>query len=128
MTELLTNDWFRVVAEDGFVRVTRSPNAAPTPSQMAALYDEMTMAMRRAGARRLLVDLSAGPPGRNDPEFERASEKWRETLAKDFERVAIVVRTAVGRLHVQRLGREVGRAPAVFMDETEALAYVRRAP
>ncbi|MGZ3443798.1 MAG: hypothetical protein ACXVDD_29965 [Polyangia bacterium] len=125
MSELLTNDWFRLVADDGFLRITRSSAPPPSPAQMAALYDELTVALRKAGARRLLLDLRAGPTGRNDPEFERSSEKWRETLAKDFERVAILVRTAVGKLHIQRLGREVGRAPAVFMDEAEALAFVR---
>ena len=125
MSELLTNEWFRLVADDGFVRVTRLHSPPPSPAQMAALYAELTLAMRRAGARRLLLDLRAGPPGRNDAEFERASEKWRESLAHDLERVAILVRTAVGKLHVQRLGREVGSAPAIFMDEAEAVAHLR---
>jgi hypothetical protein len=125
MSELLANDWFRLVADDGFVRVTRSNAPPPTPAQMAALYAELSAAMRRTGARRILLDLRGGPPGRNDPEFERASEKWRATLASDFERIAILVRTAVGKLHIQRLGREVGRAPAIFMDEAEAVAFVR---
>jgi hypothetical protein len=92
---------------------------------MAAAYAELTVAMRRSGAKKVLVDLRAGPPGRNDPEFERASEDWRKSLAGNLDRVAILVRTAVGKLHIQRLGREVGRAPAIFMDEAEALAFLR---
>ncbi|MCU1281432.1 MAG: hypothetical protein JWM53_4978, partial [bacterium] len=39
--------------------------------------------------------------------------------------IAILVRTAVGKLHVQRLGKEVGRAPAIFLDEAEAIAHLR---
>ncbi len=39
------------------------------------------------------------------------------------ERVARV-RTAVGELYIQRLGREVGRAPALFMNEAEAIAFL----
>lgn len=125
MAELLSNQWWRLEVDDGIARVTRSPAPPPAPAQMAAAYAELTVAMRRSGVKKVLVDLRGGPPGRNDPEFERASEDWRKSLAGNLDRVAILVRTAVGKLHVQRLGREVGRAPAIFMDEAEALAFLR---
>ena len=125
MPELLSNQWWRLEADDGIARVTRSPAPPPAPAEMAAAYAELTVAMRRSGAKKVLVDLRGGPPGRNDPEFERASEDWRKSLAGNLDRVAILVRTAVGKLHIQRLGREVGRAPAIFMDEAEALAFLR---
>jgi hypothetical protein len=125
MAELLSNQWWRLDVDDGVARVTRSPAPPPAPAEMAAAYAELTVAMRRSGAKKVLVDLRGGPPGRNDPEFERASEDWRKSLAGNLDRVAILVRTAVGKLHVQRLGREIGRAPAVFMDEAEALAFLR---
>jgi hypothetical protein len=124
MTELLANEWFCVDVADGFTRVTRSANPPPSASEMAALYASMRAVLRRAGTRRLLLDLRGGPPGRNDPEFERASEQWRRALTTDFERVAILVRTAVGKLHIQRLGREIGREPSIFMDEAEALKFL----
>jgi hypothetical protein len=92
----------------------------------AHLADFFHVNARTFGARRILVDLRGGPPGRNDPDFERATEAWRRQLATELERVAILVRTAAGKLHVQRLGREVGRAPGVFMDEAEAVAWLRR--
>jgi hypothetical protein len=91
---------------------------------MARMWRELGAALRAAGARRLLLDLRAGPPGRNDPEFERAGEAWRRQIAADFDRVAVLVRTAVGKLHVQRLAREVGKEPAIFMSEAEALAFL----
>ena len=125
MPELLSNQWWSLVVDDGVARVTRTPAPPPAPAEMAAAYAELTVAMRRSGAKRVLVDLRGGPPGRNDPEFERASEDWRKSLAGNLDRVAILVRTAVGKLHIQRLGREVGRAPAIFMDEAEALAFLR---
>jgi hypothetical protein len=120
----VSNDWFRVTLEHGVGRVTRTPTPSPAPAEMATLWGELGDKLRAAGVRRLLLDLRGGPPGRNDPEFERAGESWRRQLATDFDRIAILVRTAVGKLHVQRLGREVGRAPAVFMSEAEALAFL----
>jgi hypothetical protein len=126
MTELLSNELFLLVSDDGFLRVTRSAAPSPgEPAEMAARYAALASAMRRSGVRRLLLDLRGGPPGRNDPEFERAGEEWRRSLASDFDRIAILVRTAVGKLHVQRLGREAGRAPAIFMSEAEAVAHLR---
>ena len=125
MSELLSNELFRLTVDDGIARVTRSAAPPPPPSEMAASYETLLAALRRSGARRLLLDLRGGPPGRNDPEFERASEEFRKSLVDSFERVAILVRTAVGKLHIQRLGREVGRAPAIFMDEAEAVSFLR---
>lgn len=126
MTELFRNEQFRLDAEDGFVRLTRLGSETPPAPEMAASYAAVSAATRKSGARRILVDLRGGPPGRNDPDFERATKDWRRQLATELERVAILVRTAAGKLHVQRLGREVGRAPAVFMDEAEAVAWLRR--
>lgn len=125
MTELLSNELFRITLDDGIARVTRTPSPPPPASQMAGFYELLITTLRRSAARRVLVDLRGGPAGNNDPEFERASEGWRRALATDFDRAAILVRTAVGKLHIQRLAREIGRAPSIFMDEAEALAFLR---
>ena len=124
--ELLSNELFRLTVDDDVARLTRTATPPPEPAEMAASYVTLSAALRRSGARRLLLDLRGGPPGRNDPEFERAGEEFRNSLVDGFDRVAILVRTAVGKLHIQRLGREVGRAPAIFMDEGEALAFLRQ--
>jgi hypothetical protein len=126
MNELLSNELFRLTVDDGIARVTRSATPPPPAAEMAASYTALSAAMRRSGARRVLLDLRGGPPGRNDPEFERAGEEFRKSLADRFDRIAILVRTAVGKLHIQRLGREAGRAPAIFMDEGEAIAFLRQ--
>jgi len=84
-------------------------------------------AVRAAGIRRVLLDLSKGPPGRNDEAFEHASAVWRKQLSAEVDRAAILVRTVAGKLQSQRLAREEGRRPVnVFMDEAEALAYLKR--
>ena len=67
MTELLSNDWFRLTVISGVARVTRLPTPAPSPDEMAARWTELSDAVVGAGVRRLLLDLRSGPPGRNDP-------------------------------------------------------------
>jgi hypothetical protein len=71
------------------------------------------------------VDMRAGPM-RNDPEFERAVGPINRDLFQGYGRVAILVRTAVGRLQVQRVAKANGNSdPHVFTDEDAALAYLR---
>jgi hypothetical protein len=72
--------------------------------------------------RRVLVDFRGGPPGRNDPEFERATDEVRRQMAR-FERVAILVRTAAGKLQALRLSPTSERLQ-VFQDEGEARAFL----
>ena len=71
----------------------------------------------------LLVDLRVILP-RNDPEFERAIVQFRRTLFRHAQRVAILVRTAVGALQVQRHSRTDGVDARSFQDEHQALAYL----
>src|SRR5262249_8126680 len=73
----------------------------------------------------LLIDLRQGPL-RTDPEFEAAMRRFRVETALGFARVALLVRSAIGKLQVQRHVRE-DRAPTqVFSDEAEALEYLRK--
>jgi hypothetical protein len=93
---------------------------------MHAANEQLAAAIRDLGVRRILLDLRSGPPGRNDAEFEEASGVWRKQLSHAAERVAILLRTVAGKLQSQRLARGEGRAPNnVFLDEAEALAYLR---
>ena len=84
-------------------------------------------ALRAAGVKRVLLDLRKGPPGRNDEAFETQSASWRLQLAAECERVAILVRTVAGKLQAQRLSRSDKRGgnASVFMDEAEALAFLK---
>lgn len=126
MSDLYRDDYYSVRVDHGVLRIVRTATAYATLDAMHEANRGLAGAIRNAGVRRLLLDLRAGPPGRNDAAFEEATAVWRKQLAAESERVAILVRTVAGKLQSQRLARDEGRAPAVFMDEAEALAYLRR--
>ena len=70
----------------------------------------------------ILMDVRA-TVGRSDPEFERDAERFREYMLEHFERVAVLVRSAVGKLQVQRFADPHARM-LVFRDLDEALAWL----
>lgn len=72
----------------------------------------------------VLVDMRLAPP-RDDPEFERAAADQPKYLSRDFKRSAVLIRTAIGLLHVQRHMQSMGLPMKVFNDEQQALDYVR---
>jgi hypothetical protein len=126
MSELYHDDYYTVRVDHGVLRLERTATAYPTLEAMHHSNIGLAGALRTAGVRRVLLDLRKGPPGRNDEAFESQSSKWRIQLSKECERVAILVRTAAGKLQAQRLSRSEHRGgnANVFMDETEALAYL----
>ena len=72
---------------------------------------------------RLLVDLREGP-FRTDRAFEERFEKFRAEMLRGYARTAILVRSAVGKLQVQRHAREDATPLQVFDDEGAALAFL----
>lgn len=73
----------------------------------------------------LLLDARDGPL-RNDPEFEETARESRTEMIATFHRTAIVVKTAVGMLQLQRLNR-TDNSPNVRVfhdDEVAALAFL----
>jgi hypothetical protein len=75
------------------------------------------------GGRRLLADLRAVPP-RNDPDFEEAISKVRQSLYTNVVRVALLVRTAIGALQTMRHARHDGVFAQTYEDESLALAWL----
>ena len=126
MTELWRDDFYRVLREPALVRLVRTATPYPSLQRMDASNQALAAALRSSGGRRVLLDLRAGPPGRNDEAYERASADARAALAANFERVAVVVRSVAGKLQVQRLSKseQRGGQSAVFLDEAAALAYL----
>ena len=120
------NQLFRLDHElDGaLVRITRTAAPIDDLEAFGERVAELGGALERSQARVALMDLRGGPIGRNDPEFEAASSSWRQLLSARFAKVAVLVRTQVGRLQVQRLGRQEHREPHVFLDENEAIRYL----
>jgi hypothetical protein len=86
--------------------------------RVAALFDQL-------GRRQhvLLVDTREAVMN-NDPAFEKASNRARPSLVRDFRRIAVLVKTAVGALQVGRHIREGGIDSTVFNDEKAALAFL----
>ncbi len=76
----------------------------------------------------MLIDLRSAR-GRNDPEFEKAMARHRPTMMRGFERVALLVETAIGAMQVTRhiaADGALGRV-RVFSDEATALDYASAA-
>lgn len=126
MIRLLHEDaWFRVEhnPSDAVFRVARS--SAPFADVPAAerAYREVDAALSAVprGAR-LLLDLRDAPP-RNDEAFESMVERVRDRVFARFDRVAVLVRTAVGKLQVQRMNKGQSHA-TIFDDEDRAFEYL----
>jgi hypothetical protein len=77
--------------------------------------------------QRLLLDVRLAP-GNNDPIVEASINRFRHRLSLLFPISATLAATAIGRLQITRLMRERGEPGqarhAIFLDETEALAYL----
>jgi hypothetical protein len=72
----------------------------------------------------VLVDMRLAPP-RDDPAFDHAAADQPAYLSRDFMRSAVLIRTAIGLLHVQRHMQRLGLPMKVYNDEPQAIEYVR---
>ena len=71
-----------------------------------------------------LVDLRDGPM-RNDPEWEKVARPWQQKMMSAFGRVAILVKTPVGKLQMNRIVRALHATAQVFDDEQQAIAFLK---
>jgi hypothetical protein len=120
----VSNTYFRIEtdAARGLVRIVRTAQPMPTEaSAVARAFSGLTEALRPFTGQKVLLDLRHGPPGRSDEAFEHASRNAGAALDRTFARVAVLVRSAVGKLQIRRLTE--GRHN-VFQDEAEALRYL----
>ncbi len=78
--------------------------------------------MGRTG-RGLLID-SRDAPGRNDPAFEAALLEFSRRALPGYAAVAILLKTAMGRLQAQRFERQRSSSHLVTDDEAAAIAYL----
>ncbi|XYH92905.1 hypothetical protein ACMHYB_34220 [Sorangium sp. So ce1128] len=131
MPEILRNAHYVVTVDPAaqLVRITRSALPSESPAQFEERWMEVSRALDRAGRNglSLLVDLRAAA-GRNDPEFEAAMQRLRPIVMRGFRRVAILVRTTVGALQIQRHLREDGIERMIGSDEAQLLDYLFSAP
>jgi hypothetical protein len=123
----MDNLYFRVEtnAAEGVVRLVRSSEAMPDEIEVVRrIFGEMVLELGRLSEEKLLIDLREGP-GRNDEAFERATDEARRELQKSFPRVAVLVRSAAGKLQLQRLHHGTHN---VFLEETAALRFLSSSP
>jgi hypothetical protein len=129
MRTLFANDYFEIAVDDGkrIVRFHRTTAAYPDLDVMMLSFERGIAALAAIDRGRfgMLADLRDGP-SRNDPEFERAVVAATANIFGGFRARATLVRTAAGRLQIQRLNRENGRASDVFSEEAEAIAHLER--
>jgi hypothetical protein len=119
------NAYFRIAIDSPrrLVRIVRSSEAMPKDEEsVRRAFGELAEPLRKLAGYRALIDLRNGPPGRNDDEFERATRSAQTEMTRNFSRIAFLVRSAVGKLQIQRLGR--GGTRNVFFDEAEALRFL----
>ena len=118
--------WFRLDREPALVRLTRTSTPFSTLTEVErghrAVVDALEALPQPRGA--VLVDLR-DVSGRNDPEFERAVAPLRKRIFLGFERSAVLVRSAIGRLQLQRHLAEDGLGTRAFDDLDAAFAYLR---
>lgn len=114
-------------AQGAIVRRTtrRYQDLSELAPSFQAIYDRV--AVRRPSASALLVDLRA-IVGRNDAQFESALAPLRRELLGKFARAALLVRTSIGRMQLQRYLADDGIAAEVFSEEAEAMAWFEGRP
>jgi hypothetical protein len=121
--------------EDAFFRVEHAPDmdvyrVARTNQPFADIkeceraYGAVERALSSVPTgRKLLLDIREAPP-RNDPEFEAIVKRVRDRLFGRFARVAVLVRTATGRLQVNRMNQGSPGAAVVFDNEDRAFDHL----
>jgi len=126
---LVSNEYCRVVFDPRtqIARFTRTSAPIQSLEQAARHFGEAIAALDALGRARirLIID-SREAPMKNDPQYETAMAEHRRQVARGIPRIAVIVKTAVGRLHAQRLGKEDHLRQAVVGTDEEALEYLTR--
>jgi hypothetical protein len=128
LTRELVRNPYCIVTYDGTTRIVRFiRSSVPMASlEEAARHFGQAVSVINALGRsriRLVIDLRQAP-SKNEPQYETAMAEHRRQVAKDILRVAVLVRTAAGRLQVQRLGKADHIQQLIVSDEAEAIAYL----
>jgi hypothetical protein len=122
---LLQSPWFHVTRRGSVLEVARTDRGFETLGELDRAHFELFQVLDALPRARcsIVVDLRLAPP-RNDPDFEQAMLRHRPRLFEGFARRAVVVRSAVGRLNVQRHAKTDGHDDlAVFTDLDAAFQH-----
>ncbi len=129
MKFVFENDLFRVEHDAAHKIVIVRRRALPLDQVMTdETLPQVLSVLRPLRGQRLLTDLRA-TTGNNSPGHEAKAQLLRRHLGELFPVRATLVASAVGRLQVLRMARERGEINhAAFLDEAEALAFLRTQP
>jgi hypothetical protein len=106
-----------------FTWLKRTSKKYQSLEEITASVESLREGIQRVPAgSRLLSDLRAGPPLRNDPGFEAAILPIRVMLAQHFGKQAVLVKTAVGVLQINRHNKTDQLEVAIFQSEADAFA------
>ncbi len=110
------------------LRRARTAEQFTSATQLEAEYDELVRVMDAIDRAHYaqLIDVRVAPP-RNDPQFEATVARHHAALYRGFIANAVLVASAVGKLHVTRMIESSGVKARVFTDEAEALAHLAQA-
>jgi hypothetical protein len=112
------------------VRFKRLSEASDDPvlarTSMQQMVDALNLINRADHS--LLMDMRDGPTHHASAEFERVLSEYRPKIMAGFEKIAVLVKTSVGKLQVNRMAREDNLNVRIFDDEAEALAYLTGRP
>jgi hypothetical protein len=128
MAPVLTNHAFSIHVDRATKLVRFVRTAAPFASmqELEQLYAAAFRVFDQLGRERhaLLIDMREAVMN-TDPAFEKATARVRPHMVRGFTRVAVLVKTAIGSLQVNRHIREDGmQRVAVHQDEASALAFL----
>lgn len=126
MKRIFENDLFRIEHDaDSKLVITRRQPRSLAQAMTDENLNQVLAVLRPLRGQRLLADLRAAV-GNNSPAMEAKAQVLRRHLSELFAVRATLVNTAVGRLQVMRMARERGEpSHPVFLDEAEAIAYLR---
>ena len=115
-----------------YLRLQRTALGYEDLSALEAEYQTLVAAQlsvrpRTGTTKGLLVDLRAAT-GRNDPGFERVMDAWRKKSLLGFAPLVVLVRSALGKLHVQRHMRADGLDATVLNDPERAARLAASPP
>lgn len=124
-TLLVDSPYFRISFDPTrrLVVAVRSSEGIDDLADLEPAFERIITALDGLGRadKRLFLDIRAAR-GRNDEPFEAAMKRLRPRIFGGFERVAILVRSAVGLLQIQRHLREDGINALVDTDEAKLMA------
>lgn len=111
--------------EGPLLRYTRSSLPFSSVQEIEDFMNGMAAALDRLGrsGRVILIDLRL-VAGRNDPSFEATASRMRKRAYRGLTRTAVLVKTSLGAMHVQRVADEDSLKRFVTTDEAAALRYL----